>query len=55
MFKGFYERLSAIDVKHSHASLTDQSYKFDHLLTNQDGERMTIELGEDDLSTSNFI
>ena len=55
VFKGFYERLTSIDVKHSHASLTNQSFKFYSLLTNQDGERLPIEEGEDDLSTSNFI
>lgn len=47
-FVGFFDRLKAIDVKVSHASLIDQSYMLDHL---QSSDRV----GEDDLSTSNFI
>jgi hypothetical protein len=45
VFKGFYERLTSIDVKHSHASLTHQSYKFDHL----------HDIEDDDIAQSNFI
>jgi hypothetical protein len=49
-FVGFFDRLKAIDVKVSHASLIDQSYMIDHL-TQTERQQTT----EDDLSNSNFI
>lgn len=53
VFTGFYERLTQIDVKHTHASLNAQSFRFDALQTNEDGERMQD--SDDDLANSNFI
>lgn len=37
VFKGFYERLKNIDVKHGHASLSLQSHLFDHLQDDEQG------------------
>ena len=44
-FVGFYDRLKSIDVKHSHASLVDQSYFLDTVQADL----------ESDLNQSNFI
>ena len=56
VFSGFYERLKAIDVKHSHASLNSQAMLLDALQTNEYGEKKMIgdELA-DDMVSSNFI
>jgi U3 small nucleolar RNA-associated protein 20 len=37
VFKGFFERLKNIDVKHAHSSLTFQSSMFDHLQDDEFG------------------
>jgi hypothetical protein len=64
-FVGFYQRLSQIDVKHTHSSLNEQNHLFDNLMNREDNNNAakvgdkrailpTVEM-EDDLSSSNFI
>jgi hypothetical protein len=49
VFKGFFERLQKIDVKHS----TVDSFKFDHLL--EDGLANAPSDDDDAIMQSNFI
>jgi hypothetical protein len=50
VFKGFFERLQKIDVKNA----TVDSYKFDHLMEDADGNALSDNDG-DTMMKSNFI
>jgi hypothetical protein len=51
VFTGFYDRLKAIDVKHTHSSLNELNFKLDHANTDEQGQLMD----ESDLQNSVFI